>query len=123
VFVDDASPLDMRRGGVSGPLSQFDLPNPRRADARRQTRPEAPRTRPGRAGSVAARPATTADPGPSLVAAISSAVRLAILFAFGYVMLSLWALPEVKDVVISLVRGERPDLQPLLIRIGEWLNP
>lgn len=88
---------------------------PRPTVRRRQQRPE--RSRPTRL------PQTTSGQGPSVVEAIGSLIRMALFFGVLYGVVSLWSIREVRDLVVSVVRGERPDLQPLLVKLGEWLNP
>lgn len=87
---------------------------PRPAARRRQGRPERP--------SATRVPQTTSDQGPSLVEAIGSFIRMAFFFGLLYGVVSLWSVREVREVVVSLVRGERPDLQPLLIKLADWLS-
>lgn len=102
---------------VSAPQSASETVNQPRTAAprRRQARPER-----SRATRV---PQTTEGQGPSVVEAVGSIVRMVIFFAVLYGVVSLWSIREVRDVVVSVVRGERPEVQPLLDRLAAWLNP
>ncbi len=119
VFVDEATSAADTLRAVSaqtlspdGPAaSRVNFPQP--APRRRQARPE--RT------SVPRVPRATAEAAPSVVAAIGSLIRMALFFGLLYAVISLWSVQEVRDLVVSLVRGERPELQPLLIRLTDWL--
>lgn len=115
MFVEDDAPLEALFNSTVGTQPSATTPSVPRPEARRrQARLERQRSRPEQ---------TTANQVPALVSAIASLVRLGILLAVGYAALALWAMPEVKAVVVSLVRGERPDLEPLLARLAQWLNP
>lgn len=115
MFVEDNSPLETLLNGTAEtrPSSASPRPLPRPEARRRQARLERPQSRPA--------PQTTANQ-VGLGSAIASFIRLGVLLAVGYVVVSLWAMPELKAVVVSIVRGERPDLQPLLARLADWLN-
>lgn len=102
-------------GSVSSDSAPASINLPRPAARRRQARPERP-------GATRV-PTTTSGQGPSVVEAIGSIVRMAIFFGVLYGVISLWSVPEVRDVVVSVVRGESPDWQPLLAKLAEWLNP
>lgn len=120
VFVDEATSVaDTLRAanaqglGSDSPVSPgASLPRP--APSRRRARPE--RT------SAARVPRTAAEAVPSVVEAIGSLIRIALFFGLLYAVVSLWSVQEVRDVVVSLVRGERPDLQPLLNQLAAWLD-